>query len=54
MASCVKIAPGAFDLDDEGLAVVTGPADDLAIEAAECCPMGAVAVFDQATGDRLV
>jgi ferredoxin len=54
MASCVKIAPDAFDLDHEGLAVVTGPADELALEAAECCPMGAIAVFDEATGPKLV
>jgi ferredoxin len=44
MASCVKLAPDAFDLDEEGIAVVTGIVDDRALEAAECCPLGAIAV----------
>jgi ferredoxin len=54
MASCVKIAPDTFDLDEEGLAVLSGVADDRAVEAAECCPLGAIAVFDQASGSRIV
>jgi ferredoxin len=54
MASCVKIAPDTFDLDAEGLAVLSGIADDRAVEAAECCPLSAIAVFDDASGSRLV
>jgi ferredoxin len=54
MASCVKIAPDTFDLDQEGLAVLSGIADDRAVEAAECCPLSAIAVFDQASGGRVV
>jgi ferredoxin len=54
MASCVKIAPDSFDVDEEGLAVVSGTADDRALEAAECCPLSAIAVFDDATGTRIV
>ena len=54
MASCVKVAPETFDLDDEGIAVVSGPAGERAIEAAECCPFAAIAVFDQASGDQVV
>ena len=54
MASCVKIAPDTFDLDAEGLAVLSGIADDRAVEAAECCPLSAIAVFDEAGGSRLV
>jgi ferredoxin len=54
MASCVKIAPDSFDLDQEGIAVVAGIADERAVEAAECCPLSAIAVFDQASGDRIV
>jgi ferredoxin len=54
MASCVKIAPDTFDLDAEGLAVLAGIADDRAVEAAECCPLSAIAVFDEASGSRLV
>jgi ferredoxin len=52
MASCVKIAPGTFDLDADGIAVLSGPAGEAAVEAAECCPFVAIAVFDQATGAR--
>lgn len=54
MASCVKIAPATFDLDGGGIAVLAGPADEAAVEAAECCPFGAIAVFDQASGVRVV
>ena len=52
MASCVKIAPETFDLDNEGIAIVSGPAGEAAIEAAECCPFSAIAVFDLATGAK--
>jgi ferredoxin len=54
MASCVKIAPDAFELDGEGIAVTPGVGDERALEAAECCPLGAIAAFDEATGRRLV
>jgi ferredoxin len=54
MASCVKIAPATFDLDGQGIAVLTGAADASAVEAAECCPLGAIAVFDEATGEQVV
>jgi ferredoxin len=39
MASCVKIAPETFDLDEEGIAILSGPAGEAALEAAECCPL---------------
>jgi ferredoxin len=54
MASCVKVAPDTFDLDNDGIAVVSGDAGDEAIEAAECCPFSAIAVFDGASGTRIV
>jgi ferredoxin len=54
MASCVKIAPETFDLDDDGIAIVSGVAGERAVEAAECCPFAAIAVFDQASGLRIV
>ena len=54
MASCVNIAPESFDLDGEGIAILAGDAGEGAIEAAECCPFAAIAVFDQATGARVV
>ena len=52
MASCVKIAPGTFDLDGDGIAIVSGEAEEDAIEAAECCPFAAISVFDPVTGAR--
>lgn len=54
MASCVKIAPDTFDIDHEGIAILAGIADDRAVEAGECCPLSAIAVFDEAAGSRLV
>jgi ferredoxin len=53
MASCVKVAPDTFDLDDEGIAIVSGDAGESAVEAAECCPFAAIGVFDEATGVRV-
>jgi len=53
MASCVKVAPDTFDLDDEGIAIVSGDAGESAVEAAECCPFAAISVFDEATGARV-
>jgi ferredoxin len=47
--SCVNAAPGAFELDEVGVAVVrqpnTEPVEAL-VEAAECCPTGAITVFE--------
>ena len=54
MASCVKIAPETFDLDGEGIAVLSGPAAEAAVEAAECCPFAAIRIFDQVRGERVV
>jgi ferredoxin len=54
MASCVKVAPESFDLDSEGIAVVSGVASLRAVEAAECCPFEAITVFDEATGKRVL
>ena len=54
MASCVKVAPDTFDLDQDGIAVVSGAAGEGAIEAAQCCPFAAIAVFDTASGTRII
>jgi ferredoxin len=54
MASCVKIAPDTFDLDGDGIAVASGEPGGDAVEAAECCPFGAIAIFDRASGTRIV
>ncbi len=52
--SCVDSAPEAFALGGDGIAVARDSGlDDRAIEAARGCPMGAIAVFDVDTGERL-
>ncbi|MBW3577315.1 MAG: ferredoxin [Actinobacteria bacterium] len=46
---CARIAPGTFELDDEGVAVVVDPRADsrtAVVAAAETCPTDAIAVFD--------
>jgi ferredoxin len=46
--NCSFWAPGVFDLDDEGIAVVVDPAavpDDKIILAAQGCPTQAIAVL---------
>lgn len=43
--NCVRLAPGAFELGDDEIAVVaeTSMADDAALlRAADCCPAGAI------------
>ena len=45
--NCVRLAPGAFALDADGIAVVVNPsaADDLTLQrTAMSCPAGAIAV----------
>jgi ferredoxin len=47
--NCSFWAPGVFDLDDDGIAVVLDPAgapDDKIVLAAQGCPTQAIAVFD--------
>lgn len=49
--SCVAVAPGVFQLDDENLAYVTDPNstdDDTIRLAAESCPVLAVLLYDEA------
>lgn len=53
--SCVAVAPGVFQLDDENLAYVTDPEstdDDTIRLAAESCPVLAVLLYDE-TGKQL-
>ena len=53
---CVKQAPGAFRLDDEGLAVFENPqqtARDELLLACDACPVDAITVWD-AEGRQLV
>ena len=51
--SCVTEAPGVFALDGAGTAtlLVAGSDDDSVLDAAGSCPMGAIAVYESATGE---
>jgi ferredoxin len=53
-ASCVTEAPEVFALDDKSVATVLVAAtdDEAVLDAAASCPMGAIAVFEIATGDQ--
>lgn len=53
---CVEVAPDAFDLDDEGVAVFRQPelvVRDVLIEACRVCPVDALLVVDE-TGVQIV
>jgi ferredoxin len=53
--NCAFWAPGVFDLDDDGIAIVLDPnaaPDDKIVLAAQGCPTQAIAVFDG--DDKLV
>jgi ferredoxin len=55
-ANCVGIAPGTFKLDAEKKAVLLDPKahdDDALFEAAEACPVEAILLYDEATGEKL-
>lgn len=55
-ASCVAIAPGTFDLDEEGIAIILDQAGDDAetqLLAAQSCPTAAVVVTDTETGQQV-
>jgi ferredoxin len=53
--NCSFWAPGVFDLDDDGIAVVIDPAaqdDDKIVLAAQGCPTQAIAVYRD--GEKIV
>ena len=53
-ADCLDVAPQAFALSDDDVAVVVGTAPvDVLIRAAEACPSVAISVIDDATGEQL-
>jgi ferredoxin len=55
-APCVAIAGSVFQLDEEGKAIVLDPhgADDATIKlAAEACPVRAIILSDEATGQQI-
>ena len=51
--SCVDAAPKLFELDGSGIAslVASESEDGAVLDAARSCPMGAIAVFDQDSGE---
>ncbi|MBI2589570.1 ferredoxin [Candidatus Berkelbacteria bacterium] len=54
-ASCVAIAPGTFELDDENIAIIHDPISDDAetiLLAAQSCPVDAIRLYDE-TGNQI-
>lgn len=55
-ASCVAIAGGVFELDEEGIARVIsqeGNDDETKLLAAQSCPTAAIVVIDTETGNQV-
>lgn len=55
-ASCVAIAPGVFELDEEKIAKIIsqeGADDDTKLLAAQSCPTMAIIVTDNETGKQV-
>ena len=52
--TCEDLAPHLIQIDDSGVAALrVGETDDeLALEAAASCPMGAIAVYDLESGQQ--
>ncbi|MCA9372794.1 ferredoxin [Candidatus Woesebacteria bacterium] len=55
-ASCVAIAPGVFELDEEGIARIIsqdGNDDESKLLAAQSCPTSAIIVVDTETDKQV-
>ena len=55
-ASCVAIAPGTFELDEENIARVIsqeGDDDETQLLGAQSCPTAAIIVTDTETGEQV-
>ena len=52
--TCAELAPHLFDVGADGVAATrVGETDDEAVlDAAASCPMGAIAVYDLASGEQ--
>jgi ferredoxin len=52
--TCADLAPELFEIGTDGVAAARqGTRDDAGvIEAATSCPMGAIAVYDEASGEQ--
>ena len=51
---CLQEAPSTFEFDDDDIAIVTNPEGDAAhmiFSAAESCPVDAIALYDDETGE---
>jgi ferredoxin len=49
VATCVEVAPGTFELDDEGIAIIKnekGDTEGTILQAAKSCPVNAIFIFD--------
>ena len=51
---CLDVAPNAFALSDDDVAIATGSAPaDVLVRAAEACPSVAISVIDAHSGQQL-
>jgi ferredoxin len=51
---CLDVAPAAFALSDDDVAMVVGAAPpDTLVRAAEACPSVAISVIDEDSGEQL-
>jgi ferredoxin len=51
---CLDVAPNAFALSDDDVAIATGSAPaDVLVRAAEACPSVAISVIDADSGQQL-
>jgi ferredoxin len=53
---CCAEAPNTFDVDDEGIAVITNPEGDdpeVILNAAKGCPVDCIMLYDNETGDKV-
>jgi len=51
---CLDVAPNAFALSDDDVAIATGSAPaDVLVRAAEACPSVAISVIDADSGEQI-
>ncbi|MBT6691059.1 ferredoxin [Candidatus Parcubacteria bacterium] len=49
VATCIAVAPGTFELDDEGIAIIKdikGDDEKTILQAAQSCPVNAIILYD--------
>ncbi len=54
--TCVELAEKTFQLDEKNIAVIIDPhgnSDEEKLLAAQACPVGAIVVVDQETGEQI-